>query len=134
MKTSDFKRFSFPQDVRNGNKNIFLVRKALNYSFWIFENYKKSQPLYIEKAIKNVFELIKVARNTEIEVNCLFIYWLLHEILFSASHVDSERIHGGMTNINIIGSYFDIEAPKSALDVDTFTLDTSEHLLEHSGV
>ncbi len=134
MKTTYLKQFSFTMDGNVNNRDVYLVRRILNYSLLIFSNYKKVNPLYVEKTIKRVYELLKLVRNSEIERDCLFIYWLLHEILFSFNNIDSQRIKSGISNILKIGSYFGISVKRSESIKVPEDINTREPLFETSGV
>ncbi len=104
--------------IENGTDHDekYLLRRALNYSYWAFENYTNVRPSFVEKASKTVFEILKNVRNTKIEINCIFIYWVLHEMLFIETSVDSLRIEAGIANVKKIATYFDIVLPEAGQD------------------
>jgi hypothetical protein len=94
---------------KNNQKNGVLARQALNYALWTFENHRIAGNEFIEKASKTVFELLKCVRNTPAEIHCLFIYWILHEMLFNAHSVDDVRLQAGIENVRYISAHFNIE-------------------------
>lgn len=89
--------------------DVLLARQALNYALWAFENHTIVRIDFIEKASKSVFQLLKCVRNTPAEIQCLFIYWVLHEMLFNVNSVDEVRLQAGIENIRHISHYFHIE-------------------------
>ena len=104
----------------------YLIRRALNYALWTFENYRNVKTAFIEKANKSAFEMLRTVRNTKIETHCLFVYWILHEILFNVKDVEASRIACGIDNIKKIAIFFNIEELGGVVQQHT---DTEEQLV-----
>ncbi|MBU1863622.1 MAG: hypothetical protein KKH94_08180 [Candidatus Omnitrophica bacterium] len=88
----------------------YIVRRGLNYALWAFENYPAAKPAFVKKARQTVYEMLPIVRTMEVEIHCVFIYWILHEISFHAKYVEKERIATGIFHIEKVASYFNIES------------------------
>jgi hypothetical protein len=107
MKMQTLKEFDTSHT--SSQKSNLVVRRALNYAFWSFGNFQTVKMPFVENASKSVFDLLKIVPNTNIEMNCLFIYWILHEMLLSGESIDKTRIEAGIENVLKIARYFNIE-------------------------
>ena len=100
-------------------ENKQLIRRALNYAYWALENQAIVKPAFLEKATKTVFDLLKIVRNSSIELNCLFVYWILHEMMFSGQSIDEKRIQAGIDSVIRVSQHFHIEIPGVVDTIDT---------------
>jgi hypothetical protein len=101
--------------TQENTEDVKLIQEALSCSLLCFQNYKTVESAYIEKTLKTFYLFINTVRNQSIEMNCLFVYWVLHEILLYKGNISGVRTEAGVDNINKIIKHFNVTIDEQSL-------------------